>query len=237
MLEIGNKGCTIEEYRSQMSMWCIMASPLIAGNDIRTMSQAIKDILLNTEVIAVNQDSAGIQGSRISAVNNLEIWSKPLSLANGTAKAVALLNRSSNTANITVKFSDIGLTGPVTVRDLWAKSDKGSFTGSYTMSVPSHGTGMLKISANPVVTIGPVTSPVINIEKRFKTELFNGILVITPIKRSEKFSVQVFAANGKMMIKTNEFMRTCKLPLNSKGVFIVCIDGCGRTEKFVVSGF
>jgi alpha-galactosidase len=149
MLEIGNGGCTTEEYRSQMSMWSIMAAPLIAGNDIRTMSQTTKDILLNSEIIAVDQDQAGIQGTRVSAGNGLEVWCKPLGLANGTTKAVALLNRNGTAANITVNFAGIGLSGTVTVRDLWAKADRGSFSGSYTMSVPSHGTGILMLTGEP----------------------------------------------------------------------------------------
>ena len=150
MLEIGNGGCTTEEYRTQMSMWCMMASPLIAGNDIRTMNQTTKDILLNKEVIAVNQDPAGVQGSRVKSSNGLEIWVKPLG-TDGTTKAVALLNRNSSTSNITVNWSDVGLTGSISVRDLWAKSDKGEFTGSYTASVPSHGTVVLRVSSKPIV--------------------------------------------------------------------------------------
>jgi len=167
MLEIGNSGCTTEEYRSQMSMWSIMAAPLITGNDIRTMSQTTKDILLNKEVIAVDQDEAGIQGTRLSTSNGLEVWCKPLDSANGTTKAVALLNRNNSTANITVKFTDIGLTDTVTVRDLWAKTDRGSFNGTYTMSVPAHGTGMLKINSevsptqtSPSISNTPITTQI-----------------------------------------------------------------------------
>jgi len=146
MLEIGNGGCTTEEYRTQMSMWSIMAAPLLAGNDIRNMSQATKDILLNTEVIAVDQDAAGIQGTRVSASGGLEVWSKPLGSANGTTKAVALLNRNGSPATISVDFAKIGLSGSVRVRDLWAKADLGSFMGSYSAaSVPSHGTALLKL--------------------------------------------------------------------------------------------
>lgn len=148
MLQIGNGGSSTEEYRTQMSMWSIMAAPLFAGNDIRTMSQATKDILLNREVIAVNQDSAGIQGRRIRAANGLEIWTKPLGSANSPTKAVALLNRNATRQDITVNFSDIGYSTSdlLTVRDLWAKVDRGRFSGSYTMSVPSHGTGMLRVT-------------------------------------------------------------------------------------------
>lgn len=158
MLEIGNGGCTIEEYRTQMSMWCIMAAPLIAGHDVRKMSQEIKDILLNKEVIAINQDSAGIQGTRVKAANGLEVWCKPLGSINGTTKAVALLNRNGSAKDITINFSDIGFSDTVTVRDLWAKADRGSFTGSYTMSVPSHGTGLLLISSGPAKPISAFTN-------------------------------------------------------------------------------
>ncbi len=153
MLQVGNTrngGPTNEEYRTHFSMWCIMAAPLILGNDIRNMSQATKEIILNKEVIAVDQDSAGIQGTKIKSSNGLDVWCKPLGSRNGNVKAVALFNRNSSTSNITVNFSDIGLNGEVYVRDLWAKSDKGKFTGSYTAnSVPSHGTVMLKISGEP----------------------------------------------------------------------------------------
>lgn len=153
MLEIGNGGCTTEEYRTQMSMWCMMASPLIAGNDIRTMSQATKDILLNKEVIAINQDPAGIQATKVKSQNGLDVWCKPLGEKAGKTKAVALLNRNSSTANITVNWADIGLSGSVTVRDLWAKANKGSFTGSYTASVPSHGTVVLRVSSEPEIPV------------------------------------------------------------------------------------
>jgi len=156
MLEIGNGGCTTEEYRTQMSMWCMMASPLLTGNDIRTMSQTTKDILLNKEVFAINQDVLGKQGYRVKSSNGTEVWLKPL--ADGT-KAVALLNRNSGTSSITVNWSDIGITGSAAVRDLWAKSDKGSFNGSYTASVPSHGTVVLKISTGPGYTPLPTPTP------------------------------------------------------------------------------
>lgn len=161
MLQVGNFGGnrapTATEYRSHMSLWCIMAAPIIMGNDIRNMNQATKDILLNKEVIAVNQDSAGIQGRRIKSTNGLEVWSKPLGSNNSNVKAVALFNRNGSAADITVNFSDIGLSGEVYVRDLWAKADRGAFTGSYTMTVGSHETAMLKISGEPPEPISAFT--------------------------------------------------------------------------------
>ncbi|MDP4180634.1 MAG: carbohydrate-binding protein [Bacillota bacterium] len=173
MLEIGNTGCTVEEYRTQMSMWCMMASPLLSGNDIRKMSQSIKDILLNKEVIAIDQDSLGKQGYRVKSSNGNEVWVKPL--ADGT-KAVALLNRNSSTQSITVNWSDIGITGSASVRDLWAKADKGSFNGSYTASVASHGTVVLKISTGPVNTPVPTPTPAeISAFTKLEAENYNDI--------------------------------------------------------------
>ena len=122
-----------------------MAAPLITGNDLRTMSGEILDILTNEEVIAVNQDPAGVQGTRVVDNGDLEVWLKPLCTLDGPEKAVALLNRSGGTADISVAFSDIGVSGAATVRDLWAHTDLGEFQDSFSASVPSHGVVMVKI--------------------------------------------------------------------------------------------
>ena len=145
MLEVGNSGLSDTEATAHFSMWAIMAAPLIAGNDVRNMSSQIRDILTNTEVIAVDQDPGGIQGTRVVDNGDLEVWMKPLCNRNGPEKAVALLNRSGGSANITVSFGDIGISGSATVRDLWAHQDLGESVDSFTANVPSHGVVMLKI--------------------------------------------------------------------------------------------
>ena len=150
MLEVGNGSLSTDQNKAHFTMWCIMASPLICGNDIRNMSSTIKDILTNSEVIALDQDSAGIQGTRVYKNGNSEVWCKPLGSSNGTTKGVALLNRgTTSSATITVNWSDIGLTGSATVRDLWAKADRGSYTGSYSVTVPAGGVVALKIVGTP----------------------------------------------------------------------------------------
>jgi alpha-galactosidase len=150
MLEVGNGGMTDSEYRSHFSLWAMMAAPLIAGNDLRSMSAATKATLTNGEVIAVDQDPLGKQGQLVASPGtNLQVWSKTLSGTN--TRAVALLNRNdSGTASITVQWSALGIpTGAAQVRDLWSHSDLGSFSGSYTASsVPSHGVVMLKVTSN-----------------------------------------------------------------------------------------
>jgi alpha-galactosidase len=131
-------------------MWAILAAPLIAGNDLRSMSAATKATLTNAEVIAVDQDAMGVQGRLVASPGtNLQVWSK--TLAGTNTRAVALLNRGTATASITVQWSALGIpTGAATVRDLWNHSDLGMFSGSYTAaSVPSHGVVMIKVTSAP----------------------------------------------------------------------------------------
>ena len=98
MLEIGNGGMNENEYRMHMSLWSMLAAPLIAGNDLRTMTQAIKDILMNREVIAIDQDPAGKQARRVSPEGEQEIWVRELA---GGAHAVALFNKAAEPAKMT----------------------------------------------------------------------------------------------------------------------------------------
>jgi alpha-galactosidase len=141
MLEIGNGGMTDTEYQTHMSLWSILAAPLLAGNDIRTMTSSIKAILTNKEVIAIDQDKAGIQGARVRQDGELEIWKKPL----GRGVAVGLFNRSEQSANMTVKWAEIGIAKKSPkIRDLWAHQDVIA-PDSYTIEVPSHGVVLLRV--------------------------------------------------------------------------------------------
>ena len=99
-------------------------------------------MLTNPEVIAVDQDPAGIQGHRVWQEGPLEVWMKPL--ADG-GKAVGLFNRGESANPVTVNFGDVGVAGSATVRDLWVGKNLGSMHGSYTASVPRHGVAMIKV--------------------------------------------------------------------------------------------
>lgn len=144
MLEVGNGGMTDDEYRAHFSLWAIVAAPLIAGNDVRTMSAATKEILTNREVIAVDQDPLGTQGILVwEQPPELQVWAKPLK---DGSRAVALLNRSGAPARITASFWRTGLrTDSATVRDLWAHRDLGTFGREFGATVPAHGVVMVKV--------------------------------------------------------------------------------------------
>jgi alpha-galactosidase len=142
MLEVGNGGMNHDEYLTHMSLWALLAAPLLAGNDLSSMTPETLSMLTNREVVALDQDAKGIEARRISQEGPLEIWSK--SLADGSV-AVGLFNRGESSNPITLSFKDIGVRGRATVRDLWKGKDVGSFQQSYTEEVPRHGVVLIRI--------------------------------------------------------------------------------------------
>jgi len=145
MLEVGNGGMTTAEYRSHFSLWCMLAAPLIAGNDMKNMSAEIKEILTNKEVIAIDQDPLGMEGRRVRKNGDSEVWGKQMK---DGSRAVALLNRGASDADISLSWEDLGYPAHLAaaVRDLWAKKDLGKFTGTFSAKVPSHGVVMLRVT-------------------------------------------------------------------------------------------
>ena len=145
MLEVGNGGLTLAESRSHFSLWALLAAPLMAGNDVATMKPEIRDILLNREVIAVNQDPLGVQGRRILDGGHAEVWMKPL--ADGS-RAVVLFNRGNDTMSIRCALEDLGLarTQKVRVRDLWADRDLALDSGSVEGKVKPHDVVMVRVT-------------------------------------------------------------------------------------------
>ncbi|EOY28333.1 hypothetical protein QUC31_012972 [Theobroma cacao] len=118
MLEVGNGGMTVEEYRSHFSIWALMKAPLLLGCDVSSASRETLSIIGNKEVIDINQDPLGVQGRKIRTKGGLEIWAGPLSRGR---VVVVLWNRSRARAPISVGWREIGLSPsrPVTVRDVW----------------------------------------------------------------------------------------------------------------------
>jgi alpha-galactosidase len=144
MLEVGNGGMTENEYRAHFSLWAILTAPLIAGNDLRSMTPEIKSILTNREVIAIDQDPLGRQGRRVAKDGDIEVWAKDLA---GGNRAAVLLNRGTAPREITAAWSDLGYPDHLsaTVRDVWSKKDSGKVIGKYTATVPGHSVVMITI--------------------------------------------------------------------------------------------
>jgi alpha-galactosidase len=143
MLEVGNGGMSATEYRAHFSLWCLLAAPLIAGNDLRTMSAETLEILTNREVIAVDQDVLGRQGTRLIARDGMELWSKPLK--DGSV-ALGLFNRGEAPANASFTWVEAGFSRrPASARDLWRHSDIALAEGGLSTAVPSHGVIILVV--------------------------------------------------------------------------------------------
>jgi alpha-galactosidase len=144
MLEVGNKALTPTECRAHFAMWCMIAAPLIAGNNISTMNDTIRDILTAPEIIAIDQDELGVQGTRIRNENGLQVWQKPLS---DGSLAVALLNVTKSSAKMYVSLEEIGFKKGVksSVRNLWERKELPPITDIFQTEVEAHGVAVVKI--------------------------------------------------------------------------------------------
>jgi alpha-galactosidase len=148
MLEVGNGGMNEEEYRTHMSLWALLAAPLLAGNDLAAMTPATVALLTNPGVIAIDQDARGVQGQRVWVKRALEAWVKPL--ADGS-KAVGFFNRSDRTteAEAEVPLGELGLHGSVHGYDVWNNKDLGMLPETFTVKIPAHGVVLLRIGPRP----------------------------------------------------------------------------------------
>jgi alpha-galactosidase len=154
MMEVGN-GMSASEDRAHFSLWAMLAAPLIAGNDLRDMSDETAAILTNPDVIAVDQDSLGIQGFKHRDEGDVEVWFKPLEAEDW---AVLVLNRGKAPATVTIDWSHEPvkdeLTGRealfdkgrvFTIRDLWTGEDIGSTRQTLSVQVPPHDVLMARL--------------------------------------------------------------------------------------------
>ena len=142
--DLGGTGCNDVEYQSNMSLWSMMASPLIATNDLRNMNETTKNILLNEELIAVNQDALGKQAERKIKNDAWNVFVKPLS--NGDY-AIAILNRRETTQKFAIDFKELGLDSKYEVRDLWQHKNLGK-SKSWKGNVQGHETVVLRLKKN-----------------------------------------------------------------------------------------
>jgi alpha-galactosidase len=153
MLEVG-RGMTLNEDRSHFTLWCLMAAPLMAGNDLRNMKKETLNILTNPEVVGIDQDSLGVQGYRYDAKDSLEVWVKPLMKGDW---AVCFLNRSAKTQKVDFDWSKNIIADDVSqktlntneatysIRDLWAKKNIGTTKKKLVADVATHDVLMLRL--------------------------------------------------------------------------------------------
>lgn len=145
MLQVG-RGMSYDEDKTHFSMWCMLNSPLLAGNDLRSMSKQTIDILTNRELIALNQDNGFKQARRILKQGDVEVWLKPLG-AKGEAKAIAIMNRGGREVSYRLEANKVAANMNTNVRDLWLHRDTGKFGESRSFQLPAHGIVVLKLKS------------------------------------------------------------------------------------------
>ena len=133
---------TPNEQYTHISLWCLLCSPLLIGCDLADMDEFTLNLLTNDEVLEVNQDPRGEQARRIAKTGDREVWAKTME---DGSKAVGLFNRGEIEQEVLVKWSDLGLSGPARVRDLWRQKDLGVFTGGFKAPVARHGVLLIRV--------------------------------------------------------------------------------------------
>ena len=141
MLQVGC-GMSYAEDETDFSMWCMLNSPLLAGNDLRNMSKQTTEILTNQEVIALNQDKAFKQATRVTKENDIEVWLKPL--FGKRSSAIAIMNRGEQETTYTLIPQKLGISPKQKLRDLWLHKDIGQAGNTRKITIPKHGIVVLK---------------------------------------------------------------------------------------------
>jgi alpha-galactosidase len=135
---------TSDEQYTHITLWCLLASPLLLGCDMAQLDDFTLNLLCNDEVLAVNQDPLGRQGTRVTKTDSAQIWSKAME---DGSKAVGLFNLGDENTKVTATWADLGLAGKQAVRDLWRQQDLGEVNTEFTAEVPRHGVVLVRVSA------------------------------------------------------------------------------------------
>jgi alpha-galactosidase len=146
MLEVGNGKLTHDENQTHMTLWAILAAPLIAGNNLTLMTPDVASILMNKDVVAIDQDPLGKQGDRVFSEGPVEIWAKPLK---DGKKALAIVNLGETAAEMRdygLHLKELGFSGAAKAKDVWAGKDLGTIKDDYKFTIPKHGVVLLIVS-------------------------------------------------------------------------------------------
>ena len=136
-------GLTPDEQYTHISLWCLLSAPLLLGCDLDKLDDYTLNLLTNDEVLALNQDALGKQARCVARNGDLRVYAKDLE---DGSKAVGLFNLGTDTASVTVKWSDLRLSGKQSVRDLWRQKDMGAFESEFQLPVAGHGIELVKLT-------------------------------------------------------------------------------------------
>jgi len=228
-----SKLSTYEKY-TLMTLWCIIRSPLIWGGNLLESSADDLKLMQNSEVIAVNQNSTN---NKPVVTGNTPIWYADI--PGSQIKYVAVFNRNDGPTNVTINFSSLGVTGSDTLRDLWAKSNLGVYSGSYTVSLAAHQSKLYRLTppgATMVIDRNVADAGIVG-SRAIETAISNGNIVVRPQSEYRKFSVSVFTPDGQLVTRKKDIAGTVAIPVRSRGIYIVNVNYDGHLERNMVSFF
>jgi len=142
LLQVGNRGMTEDEYRTQLNLWAVLAAPMMLGTDVRIMTRETLALLSNEEVIAIDQDASARQARRVAQNGETEVWARKLS---DGSMAVGFFNRGSQSAPVAVSWEQLGIIGQWRAHDVWWHQDIGTANGNYSVFLTGHTSLLLRL--------------------------------------------------------------------------------------------
>ena len=176
MLQIG-RSMTRDEDTTHFIMWCMASSPLLIGADLAELDADALELLKNTELIALDQDPACLCARYIKAKGDVEVWAKDLGEAGSATKAVALMNRGDNEQSVSLDWTEAGILGTATVRDLLCHKNLNTGKG-ITVTLPSHATAVFKVSGEGCAEAAADSGAEAEAEKDFRIGRFTAELLL-----------------------------------------------------------
>ena len=220
-----------EEDKTNFAMWCMLAAPLVLGNDLTAIDEETLEIITNEELIAIDQDPAVIMAQVVREDSGVQTWVKPLGSEDSDVKAVALLNRNNYEVAVTVDWSELGFTGDVEVRDLWAHEDL-TVTSKYNVTLPAHGTAVFKVMGETDVSAAVLKATV---SEYSSVDTAEGELDwVSGNNSKENAYVIVSADEASANVSAVTTQRVAKFYISANGTATVTatLDGKQTTEAF-----
>ena len=242
-LSTGLSKFTTDEKYTVMNLFCIIRSPLIWGGNLVDNTPEDLKFMQNSEVLAVNQKS--INNKPVDSTGNTQVWCADVP---GTQiKYVGVFNRNDNPANVTIKFSSLGVTtASDTLRDLWTKTNLGVFSTSYTVNLAAHQSKLYRLTPpgekmpNDSATSiheRKVSGATVAVRAGFEAGISYGRIVVRPNNEYRKFGISVFLPDGRLVVRKDGLSGTAAIPVERGHVYIIEVKCNGTNERFKVSCF
>jgi alpha-galactosidase len=223
---------TNDEKYTMMTVWIMARSPLMwGGNLVENRAEELK-LMQNGEALAVSQHATN---NRPVATGNTPVWCADI--PGSSIKYVAVINRNSSAANVTINFNTLGVTvGSDTLRDLWAQSNVGVYSGNYTVNLAAHQSKLYRLTPPGATMIAPRKAADAGkiTERKFETINSNGNILICPRGINGRFNVSVYMPNGRLVTNKENLTGEISVPVGSKGIYLFNFTFNGHIEKRLV---